>query len=345
VLSPALPPSFVAPTRPPAPTPTQVPTPPKLTKLTGDGCCAGPRWLPDGSGVVYYGYDAAGGWRAGALGAWAVPRGGGTVRAYGPGFGTFSPSGRLVAYRDGGTTTVARGDGTPLGTLVTGPALLFLAPTDDRIAWLVPDPALPQVSTSLEPPARVRVATIGAEGVGAARALDPIVRAEVLAWLPDGRHLALSTRDERGLNGAIVVLDTETGATRRVAEGNFLEGLAVAPDGTGLVYTAVLQSDPAANGVWYVRLDGTGRRRLALSGGYRWAPDSRALVVIPAPSDLPTDEVRHFSLVDGTTRTLVTAQQARFLVAGNDWDLAPDGRAITFRSAIDGAIWALEFGP
>jgi hypothetical protein len=154
----------------------------------------------------------------------------------------------------------------------------------------------------------------------------------------------LSTRDARGLNGEIALLDTETGAIRQIAAGSFLESVAVSPDGSALVYTAVLQPTATENGVWYVRLDGGNRRKLPIAGGYRWAPDGQGLVFLPAPSDLPTDELHHYSLADGTTRPLVTAAQARFLVASNDWELAPDGRAIVFRSAIDGAIWVLEFG-
>ncbi|MFN8513917.1 MAG: hypothetical protein U0841_15300 [Chloroflexia bacterium] len=273
-----------------------------------------------------------------------MPRGG-AARAFGPAYGTISPSGQLLAYREGTTTTVARPDGTPLGTLPTGAALLFIAPTDDRIAWLEPDPAIPQVSTSLEPPARVRIATIGPNGVGPIRTLDPIVRAEVLTWLPDGRRIVLSTRDAQGINGGISLLDTATGVLRQIVAGNFLESIAVAPDGTAIVYTAVLQPTAADNGIWYIRLDGSGRRKLPITGGYRWTPDSQGLAYLPAPSDQPTDELRLYSLSSGTVRPLVTPAQARFLVASNDWDLAPDGRAILFRSATDGAIWVLEFGP
>ena len=337
-------PTALLPTAPPlaaTPTATVAPVAPKLTKLTADGCCAQPQWIADGGGVFYYGYGGASGRQ---LGTWAVPRGGGAARSFAPIYGTFSPSGRLVATRAGAVTTIARADGTPLGKVTTGAALVFLAPTDDRIAWIVPDATLPQVSSSLEPPARVRVATTGPDGVGAARTLDPIVRAEVLAWLPDGRRLVLSTRDAEGLHGGIALLDTETGALRQIVAGNFLESLAVSPDGAALVYTAVLQPTAAENGVWYVRLDGTGRRKLPIAGGYRWLPDGRGLVFLPAPSDSPTDELRAYALADGTTRTLVTARQARFLVASNDWELAPDGRAIVFRSATDGAIWVLELG-
>lgn len=329
-------PPTASPTRPPTPTAT-----PRLTKLTADGCCTQSRWLTDGSGVLYYGYAGANGRE---LGAWVVPRGGGAARSFGPVFGSVSASGRLVAYREGTTATVARSDGTPLGTLASGAALLFLAPTDDRVAWLAPDSSIPQVSSSLEPPARVRVATIGPDGVGATRTLDPVVRAEVLTWLPDGRRIVLSTRDAQGLNGGIALLDTETGTIRQIAAGNFLESVAVSPDGSALVYTAVLQPATAENGVWYVRLDGSGRRKLPIAGGYRWLPDGQGLACIPAPSDQPTDELHHYSLADGTTRPLVTTAQARFLVASNDWELAPDGSAIVFRSALDGAIWVLEFG-
>jgi hypothetical protein len=74
------------------------------------------------------------------------------------------------------------------------------------------------------------------------------------------------------------------------------------------------------------------------------AVSGRGLVFIPAPSDLPTDDLHLYSLDNGTTRSLVRVDQARFLVASNDWELAPDSRAIVFRSATDGAIWVLEFG-
>ena len=94
-----------------------------------------------------------------------------------------------------------------------------------------------------------------------------------------------------------------------------------------------------------MRLDGTGRRKLPIDGGYRWLPDGRGLAFIPAPSDLPTDE--RCAPFPGRWHDppLVTAQQARFLVPSNDWDLAPDGRAIVFRSATDGAIWVLNLRP
>ena len=88
-----------------------------------------------------------------------------------------------------------------------------------------------------------------------------------------------------------------------------------------------------------------GENRAIMTGGYRWAPDSQSLVYIPAPSSLPTDELWYYRLGDNSRTPLVTAQQVSFFVAGNDWELAPQGDAIVYRSAIDGAIYTLRFRP
>ena len=315
---------------------------PRATKLTGDGCCAEPLWLADGSGIVYYGYAGVGG---GQLGTWAVPRDGGAARPFSPHYGAFSPDRTLVAYREGGVTHIARSDGTPLGDLDTGDALLQIAPTNDRIAWQVSAPGVAQVSTSLEPPARIAVATIGPNGVGGVRVLPPIVRTEMVTWFPDGRRLAFGMRDAGGASGGIAVLDTETGSLTVIVAGLFLDSVAVAPDGRSLVYTATLQRQPTENGIWLVQADGGGRRRLDITGGYRWLPDGRGLVYVPAPAAGPTDELWLLTLADGAKRPLVTAAQARFLIAGADWALAPSGTAIVFRAANDGAIWTVRWGP
>ncbi len=41
----------------------------------------------------------------------------------------------------------------------------------------------------------------------------------------------------------------------------------------------------------------------------------------------------------------MSAARVRFAIAQDEWELAPDGAAIVYRSAADGAIWVLPLGP
>ena len=328
------------------PSPRSSPTPaafaPRATKLTADGCCSTPQWLADAGGVFYYG---AGGPGDGRIGTWAVPREGGPPQLLTTHYGAFSPDRSLVAYPQGALTRVARLDGTIIGEVTTAGARVFFSPGNDQVAWLVAAPEFPRPNTSLEPPSRVAVARVDGGSVRDLRVLPPVVRPETLAWFPDNRRLVFSARDAAGENPGLIVLDSATGELTRLVDGPYLENVAVAPDGGSIVYTATLQSNASENGVWLVRADGGGRRRLDFGGGYRWAPDGRSLVYVPSPATGPTDELWRYRLADGDKRPLVTAAQVRFAIGQDDWELAPDGTAIVYRSAIDGAIWTLRFAP
>ncbi|HET8628212.1 MAG TPA: hypothetical protein VFL91_12365 [Thermomicrobiales bacterium] len=323
----------------PATSPTPAGPAPRLVKLTWDGCCPQPQWLADGRGVFFYGPGKPGGAQNGT---WWVPRDGGAPQLLNAHYGAFTPDQRLVAYPDGGLTRLARVDGTPLGAVDSQGLRVYFAPTGDRIAWLVLADDVDQGPVELEAPTRVAVA--GADGTGA-RVLPVVLRTETLQWFPDGRRLLINARDAAGAHPGLVILDIDTGALTRLVDAGSLESPAISPDGRAIAYTATLQADPAQDGVWLVNADGSGRRRLPIAGGYRWAPDGRSLLYVPAPSDLPTDELWRYRLADGAAVPVVRADRARFAIVQDEWEVAPDGAAIAFRSAYDGAIWTLQFAP
>ena len=271
-----------------------------------------------------------------------MPRGGGPPQLLSPLYGAFSADGNLVAAPDRELTRVARLDGTEIGVLGTGGMRVHFAPRGDRVAWLTPAPDAPALHPALEPPSRVALVRVdGAEF----RVLPPVVHTETLQWFPDGRHILCSGREAGGERPGLLVIDTETGQLTRLVEGAFLEHALIAPDGRHVVYTATLQLRPEENGVWLVSADGSERRRLGFGGGYRWTPDGQALLYVPAPSDQPTDELWRYRLADGARTPLVSAAQVRFVIAHNEWEVAPDGTAIAYRSATDGAIWVLQLAP
>lgn len=333
-----------APTSPPAAqTATSASRPstgiPRAIKLTRDGCCPVPQWLGDSSGIIFFGSFQSGDPRRAT---WRVPREGGTPQLLSAQYGTFSPDTSLIAYPDGEVTRLARLDGTVVGTVANGGERVYLAATNDRAAWLVAAPGVVIVSPSLDPPFQVAIARLDR---GESVILPPVFVGETLQWFPDGRRILVNGRDSRAEHPGLWVVDTISGAATLIVESPWLEAPLVSPDGKRIAYTATLQRDPAANGVWVVNADGSGRQRLPIAGGYRWAPDSQALLYVPAPTDRPNDELWRYILADGARTPLVSIEQVPFTIAQNEWEVAPDGTAIVYRSAIDGAIWVLRFAP
>jgi hypothetical protein len=258
-------------------------------------------------------------------------------------YGTFSPDLSVVAYPDGGVTRVARLDGTPLATIPNDGRRAYVPATNDRVGWMVPATGVAIVSPSLDPPFQIAITEFA---TGATVTPPAIFIGETMQWFPDGRRILVNGRDSRAEKPGLWVLDTVSGAVAQIVGSPWLESPVISPDGRQIVYTATLQRDPAANGVWIVNADGSGRRKLdGLAGGYRWLPDSSGLLFIPAPTTRPTDELWRYSLADGARTSLVGGEQALFAVAQNEWEAAPDGKAIVYRSATDGAIWTLQFAP
>ncbi len=345
-IPPTLPPgATITPRVPIGPTLTTAPGTPtvaanpaiKATKLTPDGCCPQPLWLADSGGVLFYGTPLASDPRRGT---WAVAREGGTPQFVSAAFGSFSPDRSLIATPDGDLARIVRPDGTAVGGIVNGGRRVYLAATNDRVAWMVPATNVAIVSPSLDPPFQVAIARPDGGGVAT---LPPVFIAETIQWFPDGRRILVNGRDSRAEHPGLWVLDTNTGTATQIFVGAWLENVTISPDGTRIAYTATLQTDKNLNGIWLIGADGSGRQRLTLTGGYRWTPDSRALLYLPPPANGTGDELWRYSIADGARTPLVSATQLPFTVAQDEWEVAPDGTAIAYRSATDGAIWTLRF--
>jgi hypothetical protein len=326
-------PTATATLRPPTPTPD--PNAPRARQLTTPGCCPEPRWLTNGESIVYYG---AGG-QAGATGTWAMPRGGGAARLLTAHYGILSPDGQYIAYPEGKIARIARLDGTVVASWETNGRVVF-APQGGRVAWFDPAGDVQAASVSLDPPVRVAVGTIA---TGTAAALPPAFSAERLQWFPDGRRILIAGREGDGNNPGLWVLDTTTGGATRIVAGRGLEQVLISPDGRQIAYTATLQEDRAANGVWLIDADGGNRRKLPFTGGYRWSPDSAALLYVPLNPDQPGDELWRYVVADGKRIPVIARAQLSFQVAQDEWELAPTGDAIVYRSATDNAIWVISW--
>lgn len=319
--------------------PPPVTTNAQARKLTNPGCCVGPHWLPDGSGVYFF---AASGQVDQRAGVFTVPRAGGAPQFLTSLNGAFSSNLKLVAHPTGEGVAVSQISGATVAVVPDTGRHPAIAPTNDQVAWMAPTTA-PLVSVSLDPPFQIAIQRLG---TGVVNVPAGIWVGENFQWFPDGRRILVQGRDSHSEQPGLWVLDTTTGAVSQIVAGSWLENVAISPDSRQIVYTATLQPDRAANGVWLINADGSGRRQLAgLSGGYHWLPDNSGLVYIPSPTEQPTDELWRYTLRDNSRTPLITRDRTPFSVAQDDWELAPDGKAVVFRSATDGAIWVIQFAP
>lgn len=322
---------------PRTPTPTPDPNAPRALKVSADGCCPQPQWLPSGEAISFYG--TATGRNGTATGLWSIPRIGGMAQLISGRYGVLSPDGDMIAYPQGTTTNIARLNDTIRVSWNTN-GRVYISPKTGLAAWFTPAGDVKAASVSLDPPVRVVVGNIAAI---TSTTLPPSFSAERMQWFPDGQRLLISGRAGNGENPGLWVLDTRNGQATRIVMGRGLELPLISPDGKTIAYTATLHDDRSANGVWLVGADGSNPRRAPVNGGYRWSPDSTALYYVPLVYDRATDELWRYELADGSRSPVVSTSHVMFQIAQDEWELAPTGDAIVYRSAIDGALWIISW--
>jgi Tol biopolymer transport system component len=134
---------------------------------------------------------------------------------------------------------------------------------------------------------------------------------------------------------------TDGGRTELVRAERLRGGL-LSPDRAWLVYFIALDKDPAQNGLWLVRTDGTGRRRLDpdLFGAYQWR-DSHRLLIIPFRPEAVFHEFWELDVETGETHRLTNPEVTPFKIANGDWTVSPDGRYVAFEESRDHNLWLL----
>jgi hypothetical protein len=321
------------------------PTPePVLSRLEPTGITQ-PFWSGDGTRVLFYNQPAPG-----QSGTWSVNLVSGTVGRELPEWGYWRARGTLVATPRPATreTEVRHVASGRVWTLPASGGVVFSS-----------DGTLVAYSAG-------GLVVAGADNQEARRVRLPGGGSPV-AWLPgtDGtpnRRLLLSGRMASGAGQAEATptpeatagpagpgtdlaawaADLRTGAVNQLARSRRLLGVLTSPDGTWMAHVAAWNADPGENGLWVTRTDGNARRRLGLTGSYRWTVDNRLLVlpVRGAPGD--SHEVWEVRPETGAMRRLTDPAATPFRVANYDWDCSPNGRDIVFVSAEDRGLWHLE---
>ncbi len=314
------------PTDAPAPSPTPAPV---LRQLTTGGCCVQPFWSADGAQVQFIDKPTA----EAPVGIWGVDIAGSAPQFVTDQLGVRSPDGTLVAYPEDGRAYVQRLSDGQRWTAPSGGRAISFSPDSRLITWQQTTVA----GTNDRRVVEVWVANVdGSEP----RRLARLVGGTFSGWLPDGERLLVSGREREGDESFFGVYRVSDESLTVIARAARLRGGTLSPEGGWVLYQVTFSGDPARDGVWVARTDGSEARRLAMFGAYRWRVEGE-LLVIPLEPGQP-HRLLAVDAATGETRALTDPAVTPFRVAGGDWAPSPDGRHIVFVSADDHNVWLLE---
>ena len=318
---------------------TPVPFRPSLTKLTEDGCCTNPWWAPDSRRVLYYDKPAEG-----LGGMWALD-----VETHQPAIiaaqpGVFSDDLSLVAMPAAGGNGLSlfrAGEDRPYAVVRAAASSASWSPDGQRVLYTI-RPAQTIGGPLLLP---VELRLVNADG-GGDRRVGSLIGAGVVDWLPDGSRVVVTGRASPSVDSGIWLLDPDTGALTEILRRRRINGIQVAPAGNWIAYQVTFDADGSENGVWVMRLDGSDRRKLDVTGSYRWDVDGQALIVIPVrPSAADSYTVYRLPVDSHDLQPLTDPASVDLRIANYDWQLSPDCRRIAYVSSVDYAIWMLQLRP
>ena len=314
---------------------TPAPPPgPTLMDLGVEGIVQ-PFWAAEGDRVLFYDQPAAG-----QGGTWRVDPASGRAERERPQWGSYVSRGTLLVTprpdkrdtyvlhvpsgREWAVATTNGGTFSPDGTMLTYAAA---APTQGAFGG----------------PGNFTTTTLmvsWADGQEAKRLPLPI-SASAVAWIrgadgsENGRLLLTGRRSRQDTTSFWLLDPNNARALNELSETKTrrLVGTAVSPDGDWAAYYAMWNQDPALNGLWVMRTDGSARRKLDFLGSYRWSADNR-LITIPMRAGVgDSHEVWEVVPATGEVRRLTDGSQLPIRVSNYDWDLSPDGTSVVFVEA------------
>lgn len=328
-----------------SPTPTPMPT---LRQLTQGGCCTQPFWSPDSRRVLFIDKPGlelpAGIWGVDVIRPQATPELVTERVAF------YSPDLTLRSELNEDTTLIERlgdplsetespsgAEGSPEETweVPAGGRPVSISPGQKRIAWQISDDDLPFERRMTQ----IWIANLDGS---APQMVANLPRGGLSGWISDDLLLLSGRESLEAQEQILFTLSLTDGSWVELARGERLRGGLLSPDGAWLVYFVALDKDPAENGLWLVRSDGSERRKLEreLFGAYHWR-DARRLLIIPFQPQATSHELWELDLDTGGTRRLIDPEVIPFKIANGDWAVSPDGRYVVFVESSDRNIWLL----
>lgn len=319
---------------PPSPSPTRIPA--QLTQLMQGACCVNPAWSPDSQRVLFIDKPSA-----------DTPTGIYSVDVTQPNTSVLW-SDMIASYtqeydyaqipEQAGTRLIRVSDGKEIRVPNGGRQVQF-SPDRTRVVWTETRDTFPienRVSNIMLAP----IAFDG-QGVGKPQRITQVLRGGVIGWLDDNR-LLLNGRLSRDTEDSVIfVYDLPTGKRTDLVTAERTRLTSLSPDGSWVAYAIVNDKDAARNGLWVIRTDGTGAKKLELFGATQWRDDTH-LVIAPFEMNATTHAFFEYNAETGEMRRL-TPPSMPFKIASGDWSVSPDGAKIVFSNAADNNLWLWTF--
>jgi hypothetical protein len=328
---PADPPSAApSPTPEPSPSPTPAPA---LRQLTRGGCCAQSFWSPDSRQVLFIDKPAP----DAPVGIWGVDvtQPDPTPELVTERIAFYTADMAFLVELSEDTTVIERlADGARWMVPAEGRSV-SISPGRTRIAWQVSDGDLPFERRVTQ----VWVANL--DGTDA-QAVATLPRGGFSGWISDDVLLLSGRESLESREHVLYTFSLTSGRRTELVRAERLRGGLLSPDGAWLAYYLALDEDPAQNGLWLVRTDGSERQQLDrdLFGAYQWR-DAGRLLIIPFRPEAVSHELWELDVNTGETRHLTDPDVTPFKIANGDWAVSPDGRHVTFVENRDRNIWVL----
>ena len=326
-----------APTQTPAPTHTASPIPPptrvpaQLSQLMDGGCCVNPSWLPDSARVVFIDKPAA----DARTGLYQVAIDKPMTSTLWTERIAFYTSDYAYAQipEQAGTRVIRVRDGQEW-RIKNGGRSVQISPDRTRLAW---------TETRETFPIENRVSNImlaNLDGSEPKRLLQ-VLRGGVNSWLDENRLLVNGRASRETIESTLFVYDVRDGSRTDIVRAERLRLTAPSRGGSWIAYAITNDADASRNGLWVVRSDGTGVRKLDFFGPLQWRDDTH-FIYVPFEMNAPSHAFYEYDVVTNESRRL-TPPDAPFKIASGDWAVSPDGAKIIFVNAADNNLWLWQF--
>lgn len=309
--------------------PPASPPEPELQRLTQGGCCPYPAWLSDSTGIFFI--QMPEGSSTAQLTQLSIPSQEESV--FHEKVGIVSPNGNYLAFPSGGGTRIQDVNSGDQWWVRNGGRGLQFSPDEGKILWEVSSKGLDNLE-------RKQRTLWWSEVAGEnSKELVTILGGRFHGWLNPGWILATGRLDTDGPTGLWKV-EVETGDSILLVEAQKFYGVAASPDGEWVAFTRVLDVDPSLNGLWVVGAEGSPLHHIKVFGSYRWSGEDTLFIIPLRVEGLPL-ELWEVEAPTGEVLQRASIPSEEFEIAGNDWQISPDGKWIVFRSARDQDLWLL----
>ncbi len=327
------------------PSPTLTPTPtatpaPQPVRLTEGGCCTQPFWSPDGAEVRFIDRlpDDP---RVGIWGvALAEP---GSVAFVTERVEASLSDGDYLVETTANTTTIERLSDGARWTVPARGERVGISPGQTRIAWI-------DGNDSVSPDQQVNTVWVANLDGSEARKLVTLRRGGLSGWISDDALLVSGRESATATDQVLWAAPLNASPPVELARAERLRSSQVSPSGAWVAYYVTFDADPARNGLWIARTDGSNRRQIPqeLFGSYQWRgcpgvcdPAEAALLIVPLQPGAAYHELWQVRAAGGEPQRLTDLAVTPFKIANGDWRVSPDGRYVAYVESEDRNIWAL----